>query len=126
MFITKLNEVLSSKKSFVADPLNSVSLGICLLINIIHWVILYIKIKPGNRYILLHYNVVYGSDLVGKSTYIYLIPFVALILLLINALVASFFYKKEKLASYFLNIASVAIQLIFLAASLVLIIANES
>jgi hypothetical protein len=120
----KLNEVLSSKKSFFADPLNYYSLGIAAFINIIHWLVLFSKIKPSKTAILLHYNVVTGSDLVEKSLYAYLIPALALILLLINLGIASDFYKKEKLASYFLNISSIVIQLIFFAASIVLIIAN--
>ncbi|MEJ0021218.1 MAG: hypothetical protein WDN47_01410 [Candidatus Doudnabacteria bacterium] len=124
MFVAKLNEVLSSKKSFLADPLNYVSLGIAGLLNIIHWLILFSKIKPSKTQILLHYNVVLGPDLISKSQYIYWIPLLALILLLINASVASIFYKKEKLAAYFLNISSIAVQLIFLVASAVLIIAN--
>lgn len=120
----KLNEVLSSKKSYFADPLNLYALGIAGLLNIIHWGILFSKIKPSKTSILLHYNVVYGSDLVQKALYAYWIPLLALILFLINVIVAGFFYKKEKIAAYFLNISSIAIQLIFLAASIVLIVAN--
>lgn len=125
MFVAKLNEVLTSKKSFIADPINYTSLGIAGLLNIIHWLILFSKIKPSKTQILLHYNVVYGPDFIQKSIYIYWIPLLALILLLINVSVASVFYKKEKLASYFLNISSVAVQLIFLVASIVLIIVNN-
>jgi len=124
MFIEKLNEVLASKKSYISDKLNYSSLLIATSINIIHWLILYIKIKPTSNTILLHYNVVFGADLIGKSFYIYLIPAVALALLLINLYVASSFYKKEKLAGYFLNIGSIAVQLIFFVASIVLIFAN--
>ncbi len=124
MFIAKLNEVLASKKSFIQDPYNFISLGIALLVNIIHWVLLLFKIAPNSERILLHYNVVYGADVVDKSAYIYFIPSLALLFLILNAFVASNLFKKEKLASYFLNIASIAVQLIFLAASIVLIIAN--
>ncbi len=124
MFLTKLNEVLASKKSFFADRLNYLSLGAAGLLNIIHWVILLSKIRLGQGNILLHYNVVYGTDLVQKSWYIYWIPGLALLLLLLNLVISSLFYKNEKLASYFLNFSSVIIQLIFLTGSLVLIVAN--
>ena len=125
MFIAKLNEVLASKKSFIQDPQNFVSLGIALLINIIHWVVLLFKIQPSDERILLHYNVVYGSDIVDKSYYIYFIPSLALFFLVLNSLVSSTMYKREKLASHFLNIASIAVQVIFITASIVLIIAND-
>ena len=126
MFVAKLNEVLSSKRSFISDRMNSYSLGIAGLLNIIHWVVLYIKIRPGKNNILLHYNVVYGPDLVEKSFYLYWIPLLALILLAVNILVAANFYKKEKLASYFLNIASIAVQVVFFVATVILIVVNAS
>ncbi len=125
MFLAKLNEVLSSKKSFISDRMNYTSIGAGLLINIIHWVVLFIKIKPGGSNILLHFNVVYGPDLVDKSNYIYLVPLVALLILFVNFAFSIAFYNREKVASYFLNFAGIPIQLIFLTASLVLIKANE-
>jgi hypothetical protein len=125
MFLLKLNEVLASRRSFVSDRMNSLGLGIALLINIIHWLILYIKIKPGNSDILLHYNVVYGADFIGDSIYLYWIPLLALIMLLTNLVAAIYFYKKEKLAAYFISISSVAVQIVFLVASLILIIVND-
>jgi hypothetical protein len=128
MFLAKLNEALASKnswKSFVSDRLNFFSFGIALLINIIQWVIIYIKIKPTGQNILLHYNIVYGTDLVDKDIYAYMIPGVALIFLVANFLVANFLYQREKLASYFLNVANIPVQLIFLIGTVVLILAND-
>jgi hypothetical protein len=125
MFVTKLNEVLASKRSFISDLLNSAGLGIAGLLNIIHWIVLYSKIKPGQSDILLHYNVVYGHDFIGNSLYLYWIPLLALILLFVNTIVTAIFYKKEKLASYFIALASIPVQMVFFAATLVLIIVNE-
>lgn len=125
MFLAKLNEVLASKKSFLQDRLNIAGLLISGCINLINWIIISAKIKPSNAAILLHYNVIYGADLVAKSWYAYFVPALALALLLLNAVLASFFYKKEKLASNFLSIFSVAVQLIFLTASFVLVVANS-
>ncbi|MEO8065279.1 MAG: hypothetical protein ABI643_00295 [Candidatus Doudnabacteria bacterium] len=125
---SKLNAVFRRSsdpiKSFLAEPMNYYSLGIAGLLNIIHWLILLSKIKTSDAPILLHYSVVYGTDLVQKALYIYWIPLLALILLMINMAAASVFYRKEKLAAYFLVISSIAIQLIFLVASIVLINAN--
>lgn len=124
MFLQKLNEVIASKKSFISDKLNSVSMGLALLINIIHWGLLIIKIKPGNTNILLHYNVVYGSDLVEKASYVYIIPGIALFFFVLNLLFLIWFYEKEKVLSYFLSFSSIAVQAVFFVASIVLIIAN--
>ena len=124
MFRAKLNEVLTSKNSFLADPRNMLTLGLAGLLNIIHWSVLYIKIRPGKNNVLLHYNVIYGSDFVDKSLYLYWIPLLALLLLIINSIASSIFYKKEKLASHFLNIATIAVQVVFFTATVVLIVIN--
>lgn len=125
MFLSKLNEVLTSKQSFISDRLNQAGIGLALLINIIHWAILLIKISPFNGNILLHYNVVSGADFVDKSTYIYAIPGIALAILAVNFLLTFYFYKKEKLAAYFTAFAMIPVQIIFLVASIVLIVINE-
>lgn len=128
MFIAKLNEVLASRnnlKSFVSDRLVFLSLVISALLNIIQWAIIYIKLKPGSTNILLHYNVIYGTDLVDKGYYAYAVPGIALGFLLLNAMVAYYFYHREKLSSYFLTAANIPVQLIFFAASLVLVMANN-
>lgn len=121
---SKINEVFASKNSFAADPLSYTGLGVAALLNIIHWLILFSKIKPSKTQILLHYNVVTGPDLVSQSAYIYWIPLLALVLLIINVSIAAFFYKKEKLAAYFMVFSSIAVQMIFLVASIALIVAN--
>jgi hypothetical protein len=128
MFLAKLNEALASKnswKSFVSDRLSFFSLGIALLVNIIQWAIIYIKIHPSGQNILLHYNIIYGTDLVDKDIYAYFIPGIALIFLAVNLIAGYYIFQKEKLASYFLNIANIPVQLIFLVATIVLVLAND-
>src|SRR6188508_441018 len=123
--IQSFDELSKASDSFFLDRLNFNSLMFAAVLNIIHWLILYIKIKPDQTNILLHYNVVYGSDVVAKSLYIYWIPLLALILFVINFIFAKVYFKKEKLIAYFINISQIVVQLIFLVASLVLIVANS-
>ncbi len=124
MLREKLNQVLASRKPFASDSMNRAGFALALLVNIIHWLALYFKLNSGGANILLHYNVVYGPESIGPAVYAYNLPAVGLLLLVINLLVASSFYKKEKLPAYFLGFATLAIQLIFLAAGLVLIVIN--
>ena len=124
MLTAKLNQVQTNRKTFIADPYNFVGLGIALLINIIHWLILYFKIKFSSGTILIHYNIIYGPDFVEKASFAYYIPLTAFLILVVNGLMSMYFYRKEKLASYFLNFANTAIQLIFFAASLIVIYIN--
>jgi hypothetical protein len=128
MFIAKLNEALASKnnlKSFVSDRLIFFSLVISSLVNIIQWMLIYIKLRPSDANILLHYNVIYGTDLVDKGYYAYAIPGIALSFLVLNVIVSYYFYQREKLSSYFLVAANVPVQLIFFTASVVLVMANN-
>ncbi|MBX4191490.1 MAG: hypothetical protein KW804_01675 [Candidatus Doudnabacteria bacterium] len=74
---------------------------------------------------MLHYNVVYGHDSIGNSIYLYWIPLLALILLLINSMAAVMFYKKEKLASHFISLATIAVQIVFIVATFNLITYND-
>jgi hypothetical protein len=125
MFSTKLRNLEIRQKHFIFDPLNAIGLGSALLINIIHWALLYFKLGHSSGTIILHYNLIYGPDFVDKVRYVYLIPLTAIGLLIANIVLGSFFYRKEKLASYFLSFASLAIQLIFLTASITIILVNE-
>jgi hypothetical protein len=124
MFTTKLEE-LDSQISAIRDPLNYYSLGVALAINIIHAAILYFKLGFSQTATLIHYNVIYGSDLVGQSRFVYIVPLAAFAILLLNICIASYFYRREKLAAYFLNFSNVALQLIFLVISIVIILAND-
>lgn len=124
MFEEKLDKIGIAGGSFFSDPFNLGTLGPALAINIIHWIFLYIKIKPDSSTILLHYNVVYGTDLLEQSWYAYAIPAAAAIIFLFNLWLSVRFYKKEKLASYFLNFSGLALQLIFVAATIILVRAN--
>lgn len=124
MFIAKLNKLSLVDKYYLTDPLNFIGIGIALLINIIHVTFLYFKIGWQNSTILLHYNVVYGPDFVEKATMVYLVPLTAFIILIINATIAGFFYRKEKLPAYFLNFATIAVQLIFLVAAVMIVRIN--
>lgn len=122
--ITDKLEAISSQNSFFADPLNSRSLGVALLINIIHIGLIYYKFGLSSATLVVHYNIFYGSDAIQSAKFLYIIPSIALVLLIVNFFMARFFYRKEKLASYFLNFSNIPIQLIFLAISIFIIKIN--
>ncbi|MBI2355680.1 MAG: hypothetical protein HYV13_00555 [Candidatus Doudnabacteria bacterium] len=124
MLLDKLNQLLASKRPFISEPFNLVPIALALLFNIIHWVILASKVKISSSSIVLHYNVIYGADLIDKAYAIYIIPAAALLILIINFLLANYFFKREKLAAFFINFSTVIVQLIFLIASINLIRIN--
>jgi hypothetical protein len=125
MFIPKINEVWPSNKSFITDPICGINFGVSALLNIIHWAILYSKIGVDQNKLVLHYSAIYGPDVVNKGIYLYLIPIIALVFFLINFFLAGYFYKKEKLAAYFLAAATIAVQVVLFVAAFALILVNE-
>jgi hypothetical protein len=126
MLTAKLNDVSDPQNRFFTDRMNFLSLGTSLLINIIHILLLYFKIGLSPFTILLHYNIVYGPDLVRDARFVYIIPITALVFLIVNIFLARFFFRKEKLAAYFLNFSNIALQLIFLLASIFIIRINNA
>jgi hypothetical protein len=125
MLRDKINEAITSRKPFSEDLSNRWGFGVALVVNIIQWVILYFKVGTTSSSLLLSYNVIFGSKLIAPGFYVYWLPFISLAFLIFNLIVASSFYKREKLPSYFLAFASIAVQLVFLVAVIVLITINE-
>ncbi len=74
--------------------------------------------------LLLRFSVIYGADFLGRGAYIYFIPAAALLLLFINIGLSMYLFNKEKLASYFTSVFGLVVQIMFLAASLILISIN--
>lgn len=96
-----------------------------ILVNLANWIILKIFIQPVDLPIILHYNVYFGVDIFGNWKETFFSPAIGLILLLINFILASYFYKnKERVASYLLLIAALMIQCGMLVYSVSLIVIN--
>ncbi len=58
----------------------------------------------GDGLAVLHYNVVFGIDLIGNASQMYIMPLVALGIIILNAVVASYFlYRRERVAVLILN-----------------------
>lgn len=94
------------------DRLVFVSIIAALSLNILLWIIVLGKFGLGSEVGPLHFNIVYGIDLVGRERQLYEIPAAGAIIILINYFLGRQFYEKEKLMSYFLSLASLLVQII--------------
>lgn len=100
-------------------------LALSLLGNIINWVILKIWIKPVDFPIILHYNVYFGVDMIGDYRQAYLLPLIGLVLLIVNLILAMYFYsQKERIASYILLMATLMVELSLIVGSSSVILIN--
>ena len=62
-----------------------VYLVILAFLNLLNWIVVFIINKNVNQdLIFLHYNVTFGVDLIGNANKVFIMPFLGLIIILIN------------------------------------------
>lgn len=106
------------------DRLIFVSTLTSAILNIILWFIVAGKFGFSADKVALHFNVVYGIDFLGSARQIYQIPLAGLVIGLVNFFLSVKIYAREKLFSYILSLAGLAVQILLLVAVLVLAILN--
>jgi hypothetical protein len=120
----KINQLILEEKPFFHDGRNQFSLGLSIIINIIHWIILLFKLHTMQSTILLSYNVFYENNFLASSKYAYLIPGAALVFFIFNAFLSNYYYSRERSVAYFLNFSTIIIQALFLVVSIIIITTN--
>lgn len=81
----------------------------------------------GDGLAVLHYNVVFGIDLIGNSSQMYIMPLVALGIIVLNGVLASYFlYRRERVAVIILNFAALVCNFYALVALYFSYLANFS
>jgi len=95
-----------------------------LVLNIVSWVWLVFRLGSQEEAIFLHYNILFGVDLIGEWEKILYLPAVGLCVFLLNAVLGWILFHKEKFAAYILLAISVLCQAFLLIASGLLIFLN--
>lgn len=117
-------------RSFFAQEYFRSQIVVWLLIlslaaNLADWISLRLFIKPVDFPIILHYNVYFGVDMLGNWKQVFILPFLGLILFMINSYLSLYFYhQKERIASHILLMATLMLQLSLIIASISVIIIN--
>lgn len=94
------------------------------LANILLWIVILSKVGYSQTNVALHYNIVYGIDLVGKAVNLYLIPATGFVLYLANLYLAAILRDKAKFLSQLLTFSSLAVQFFLLLALIALLKLN--
>ncbi len=82
-----------------------------IFVNLVNWAILAYFIRPVDFPIILHYNVYFGVDLIGSWWQVFFLPLMGTLILIINLILAYFFFKqKERVASHLLLLSAFVIQ----------------
>ena len=92
-----------SLKLYLRNYRNTALVSLVVLSQIFMWVYLAINIKPGIERVFLHYNIIFGVDLLGAWWKIFFLPASGLLVALINFSLSFFLYKKDKFLSMLLG-----------------------
>lgn len=82
------------------------------------WMCIYgaIYVRPTADQVFLHYNVVFGVDLIGSWWKMLLAPLGGLVIFLVNFLFSWFFYGEDKVLARFLTFVAAGLNLFLLIA----------
>lgn len=108
--------MLLSPKLYLADWWIRLSLAFSLVLQAVIWWYIATHIHYSNQPIFLHYNVIFGVDLVGDWWEIWLFPAAGLGAALINFLAAYFCYTVDAFLARFFAVGAALLQLLTLIA----------
>ncbi|MEK7131265.1 MAG: hypothetical protein AAB797_00835 [Patescibacteria group bacterium] len=92
-----------SPKLYFRDLWISAPLLGVILIQIFLWVYLISSIGSDAGQIFLHYNIIFGVDLVGDWWKIYFIPLAGILVILLNYIFSDLLYSVDKFLSRLLS-----------------------
>ena len=104
--------LLLDKTYWTARSVISLTL-MSVLCNLAGWVWVVFVIQPTSERTLLHYTVQGGVDVIGPGTQAYFVPVIALALLIVNTLLGSLLFKREKFLAHFLLGMALFLQALF-------------
>ncbi|PIU01866.1 hypothetical protein COT68_00940 [bacterium (Candidatus Torokbacteria) CG09_land_8_20_14_0_10_42_11] len=113
------------RAQFWRNRLNLGLLGSGLFFNLLTWIILARFIKPSEYPIPLHYNIYFGIDLIGPYSRVFSLPLISLFILVMNFILAFWFYPKDRLVAYILLLAAAVTQIFVLIGAVSLIYINR-
>ena len=113
-FLTSRETPVFRWSSFFSDPARVFFLVASFVLNIFLWGTVLWFFGFGKTTIVLRYNAYFGVDITGSSWQASLLPFLSLVFLLLNILLAALFFRRSEplvsllflLASFFVQIAA--------------------
>lgn len=119
-----MTQKLYPLKLYLKHPLNVILLPLGLLTNLGSWIWLVTQIEPQSEPIFLHYNVLFGVDLIGPWHKIFLFPLLGIAILIVNAIVAWLLFQRDRFFLYILNSAAFICQIILFIVATLLVFLN--
>lgn len=112
---------LISFRTYWKDGYMRSALALSVAGNVFSWVYPLWHRQGSDGSAILHYNFLVGVDFIGSFDLVFILPMTGLLILLFNSVMASAFYKDERLAAYLLTMSAVLVQF-FLAVAIYLLV----
>lgn len=103
---------------------NRIMLLSSVMANLLIWGWLAWNIRPQESAIFLHYNVLFGVDLIGPWQRVFYVPLAGLSIILVNAFIGWFLFSKDKFAAHVLNGAALLSQIFLIVVAALLVFLN--
>ena len=111
-------------KLFLKYKPNLIMLGSSAVMNIATWSWFAWNIRPTEDQIFLHYNILFGVNLIGAWYKIYNLPLLGLFILLINTGIGWVFFKNDRFVSIVFSSIALICQLIIFISALLIVFLN--
>lgn len=114
-------------KNYFKQKLIIILLAISGILNILLWLVLIFAVNHGGEFaLILHYNVLYGADILGQYYELYSLPIAGLMILVLNGALGYYANKKKKfLINYILLSTAVLTQAFLLISGIALVVINK-
>lgn len=117
------------ESSYKSDLQVRITFVLSLILNILAWLVLYIKIQPFSYLtatgdIPLHFNVYFGIDIYGKWYQVFILPLFGLLIIILNNIVGYMLFARERLLTLFMVWSQLVLNFILFAASVFIVLLN--
>lgn len=113
------------QEDYFKDNLIHASLVVSVALNIALWFYLSTQIQESRYSIALHYTIYFGIDFLGEARQALMLALVGFIILITNIILGFYLYGYSRIASYFLSIASILVQIFLFFAAYGLVLINK-
>jgi len=116
---------LRIKRFFIQTPVWQSLLSIVFLL-LVGVVLIFLRIQPSDKMLILHYTIPFGIDLVGPWYRLYEIPFAGFVFALLNFILAYIFYTKQRNVAIIIVIATVLLEVTLLVGLYLIVTQNAT
>ncbi|MFA6105036.1 MAG: hypothetical protein WC725_00345 [Patescibacteria group bacterium] len=103
-------------KLYVKDRWVSVSLAISAAFFVYILWYTFVRIKPTTDQLFLHYNIIFGIDLIGEWWKLYSLPLLSFTIVMVNFITSYVFHRTNRFLSRFLVVITAFLELLLVVA----------